>query len=143
MAGPPLPPDVLGATDPKAKIVMVGVFHFASPGLDAYKPVHTFDVMSSDRQTEIEEVAALLARFQPTKIAVEFRPERQARMDELYAEYLRGEYELGTNEVYQLGFRLARMMGHPRVHLVDAPARHYFTEEEYSEKLAWLEKSGA
>lgn len=145
-SSPPPPtwnqPDFLGSAEPKASVLMLGVFHFSNPGLDTYKPEHHFDAMSRDRQREIEDVVDRLARFQPTRIAVEFLPERQAKMDELYQQYVNGEHELGVNEVYQLGFRLAKKLGHPRVYLVDARARHYFTAEEYKERQAALEASG-
>ncbi len=136
-------PDFLRSAEPKASVLMLGVFHFSDPGLDGYKPEHRFDVMSPERQREIEDVVDRLSRFQPTKIAVEFPPARQAKMDELYQQYVNGEHELGVNEVYQLGFRLARKLGHPRVYLVDARARHFFTAEEYEERQAELEASGA
>lgn len=143
----PAPPqsqtDFLRSAEPKASVLMLGVFHFSSPGLDGYKPEYHFDAMSPERQREIEDVVDRLARFQPTKIAVEFLPARQAKMDELYRQYVAGEHELGVNEVYQLGFRLAKKLGHPRVHLVDARARHYFTAEEYEERQAKLEAGGA
>ncbi|HUP45579.1 MAG TPA: DUF5694 domain-containing protein [Thermoanaerobaculia bacterium] len=130
-------------SEARARILMLGVFHFSNPGLDAYKPKHTFDTTSPQRQREIAEITELMAAFRPTKIAVEFRPQRQDEIDELYRKYLRGEYELGTNEVYQLGFRLAAKLGHDRVHLIDAPARHLFTQKEYEEKLGSLEARAA
>ena len=143
VSSPPVVPDFLGAADPKADLLLLGVFHFANPGRDTYKPVHTFDVMSPERQREVEEIVDLLAaRFRPTKVAVEFPPSRQAKIDELYQQYLRGEYGLETNEVSQLGFRLARKMGHPRVYLVDAPARYLIPPPEYKDRIAALEARG-
>lgn len=116
----PAPEDFLGGNSPKAHLMLLGTFHFSNPGRDSYKPRFVVDILSEERQRELEEVVALLAKYRPTKIAVEFMPERQARVDSLYSEYLAGRHTLGTNEVYQLGFRLARRLGHPKVYLVDA-----------------------
>lgn len=106
---------------PRAQVLVLGTFHFADAGLDAYKPRFDIDVRSPERQREVEDLVERLAAFRPTKVAVERRPERQAELDSLYEAYLRGTYELGPNEIYQVGFRLARRMGHERVWAVDAP----------------------
>ena len=67
----------------------------------------------------------LIRRFQPTKVAVEVTPDVQGRLDERYAQYLSGEYELGSNEVFQLGFRIAGMLGHERVYCIDTDGRRF------------------
>ena len=136
-------PDFLNESAPKAKVLMLGVFHFSNPGLDAYKTQHAFDVTTQQRQKEVAELITLLAAFKPTKIALEFKSSRQAEIDKLYQQYLRDEYELGTNEVYQIGFRLARRLGHSRVYLVDAPARYYTPYKEHQERVKSLENTGA
>jgi hypothetical protein len=120
---PPVIDPFLGR--PRRKVLLLGTFHFEDAGLDGYKPRHDIDILSARRQAEIEEVVGALAAFDPTKIAVEWLPEHQERTDEQYRKYLAGEFELGANEVYQLGFRLARRLGHDRVHLVDARGRAY------------------
>jgi hypothetical protein len=107
---------------------LLGTFHFADAGLDAYRPRYTVDVRAPERQHEVEDLVERLAAFAPTRVAVEQRPERQAALDSLYRAYLAGTYELGANEVYQVGFRLARRLGHEHVWAVDAPHRTYFPE---------------
>ena len=70
---PPLrPPDVLAGV-PKAKVLLVGTFHFDDPKLDTYKPKFPYDTMSVARQREIAGAAAALAAWRPTKIGLEFR----------------------------------------------------------------------
>ncbi len=113
-------PDFLGAREPHAQLLLVGTFHFQDAGLDAYKPKFPLDVLSPARQREVREVVDRLAAFRPTKVAVEFPRERQARLDSLYADYLAGKLEGRTNEIFQLGFRLARQLGLKRVWAVDA-----------------------
>src|SRR5256885_5519416 len=62
---------------------------------------------------------AVLKRFQPTKIAVERDP-GDNRLSKDYADYLAGKHELTRNEIEQLGFRLAKELGHKTVYGVDA-----------------------
>lgn len=134
-------PDVLDRAGPKAEIMMVGTFHFARPGRDAYQEQFPVDVMTPERQREIEDVVERLARFRPTRIAVEQMPMQQPRLDSLYRAYLAGTYSLGVNEVTQLGFRLAKRMGLPRVVAIDAREREYepgMTEALYDSKVRAL-----
>ena len=110
---------------PDARIMLLGMFHFQDRGLDWYKPQIDFDVFSEERQGEIADVVELLAAFQATKIAVERTQDQQHEIDLDYLEHLRGEYRLPADEVYQLGFRLAKRLGHDRVWCVNAWDRHY------------------
>ena len=111
--------------EPEAKVLLLGTFHFKDAGLDSYKPQFDIDIQSPERQAELAAVIEALARFEPTRIAVEVKPERQAVIDQRYQAYGRGEFELTSNEIYQLGFRLAKKLGHERVYAVDAEARYY------------------
>lgn len=134
----PAVPDFLNERGTRAELLLLGVFHFADPGLDAYKPRFTVDIRSPKRQLEVEDVVNRLTEFRPTKIALEWRTSDQPRADSLYRAYLAGTYELGTNEVYQLGFRLAKKLGHSRVYLVDAPGRAYLSDAEGRAQAASL-----
>lgn len=116
---PPEPPSPLG------EILLVGTFHFVDAGLDSYRPEHDIDVLSPERQAQIEDLVERLAGFEPTKVAVEAMPAGQAELDERYRRYLVGEFDLPSNEIYQLGFRLARRAGLDGVHAVDAERRFY------------------
>ena len=116
---PPLrPPDVLAGI-PKTKVLLLGTFHFDDPKLDTYMPKFPYDTMSPARQQQIAAVAAALASFRPTKVALEFREESKAKIDQRYADYVAGKWELTANEVYQLGFRVAHAAGLPRVDGID------------------------
>jgi hypothetical protein len=110
---------------PQAQVMLLGTFHFQDAGLDRYKPQHDADILSDQRQREVDEVVRCLSRFLPTKIAVERRPNRQAEIDREYRAYLDGVFQLPGSEVYQLSFRLARELGHDRVYCVDAWGRYY------------------
>lgn len=108
-----------------AKILLLGTFHFQGRGLDRFKPQFAFDVFSERRQREIAEVAELLVAFRPTRIGIERTALWQEEIDREYQAYLRDEFELPGDEVYQLGFRLARRLGHAGVYCVNAWGRHY------------------
>ncbi len=119
-----------------AKIMILGTFHFDDAGLDGYKPKHRLDLLSSRRQQEVAALLDSLARFRPNKIAVEWRSEQQAALDAEFARYLLGsEGSVGPNEIYQLGFRLARRLGHKRIHAVDARERPEFKIVHTTEQL--------
>jgi uncharacterized protein DUF5694 len=131
-------PDFLDATAPKAELLFLGVFHFDDKGLDAYKPKFKLDVLSPQRQREIEQLVEQLAAFRPTVVAVEALPGEQARLDSTYAVYESGNFRLGANEVYQLGFRLAKRVHLQRVTAADAESRTYMTEAEAMAKVKSL-----
>ena len=101
-----------------AQVLVLGTYHFANPGLDVVQ-VEVDDVLSATRQAEIRDLAESLARFRPTRVAVEQLPSAAAGLDSLYAAYRAGAHEPGRDETEQLGFRIAAMLDHPRVHPID------------------------
>ena len=120
---------------PQAQILLLGSFHFQDKGLDAYQPQHQLDVFADQRQREIEDVVQRLARFAPTRIAIEDDPANQARVDDAYQAYAGEDAPLGPWESHQIGFRLAKRLNHPRVWCVNASDRHYESPsapEEYA-----------
>ena len=54
----------------KAQVMILGVYHFDNPNLD-YVKSNTDDHLSPKRQAEIAKVVELLAKFNPTRIALE------------------------------------------------------------------------
>lgn len=125
----------------RARMLLLGTFHFDDPGLDDYKPQFPWDPHTPTHQREIEDVVERLAQYAPTRIALEWPATRQARLDSLYRAYREDDAPLAADERQQLGFRLARRLGHDRVYAVDAPARSYFpdmTQEEYEARVARL-----
>ena len=131
----PDPADLLLAGAKKAELLFLGTFHFDDAGLDAYKPRFKLEVMAPARQRELELLVKHLASFRPTKIALEVKRSAQARLDSLYSDYLRGTREFGPNEIYQIGFRLAKLLGLSRVYAVDAEARSYLNDDQVRAKL--------
>ena len=105
------------ATGERARVMILGVYHFDSPNLDCVKSAKV-DHLSEPKQTEIAEVLERLAVFAPTKIVLEALPE-DTRIQERYASYLQEKCTLAGDEREQLGFRLARRFAHPRLYLAD------------------------
>ena len=101
----------------RAEVLVLGVFHLANPGHDIVNS-QVDDVLAPKRQQEIAELATALARFKPTKVAVE--NDAQRALNERYARYRAGQYVLSANETDQIGLRLAKMLGHDSVYAVDA-----------------------
>ncbi|MFY0604808.1 MAG: hypothetical protein JXQ93_12790 [Flavobacteriaceae bacterium] len=122
-------------------LMILGSFHFANPGLDSYKPKYEINIFSEQKQKELKEVLAVIKKFAPTKIAVEWSATRQKRLDSLYSAYLEGKFKLRSNEIYQIGFRLAKMLGHKKVYAVDAPVKKglsRMTKEEVKKKEGYF-----
>lgn len=102
------------AAEAPAQIMLIGTFHFSNPGHDLHN-VQAVDVLAPQRQKELQAITRSLARFKPTLVAVEW-PEKKA--SERYADYLAGKPP-SSNEVEQLGFRLAAAQGLRTVHGID------------------------
>ena len=101
--------------------MLLGTFHFDNPGLDAvkYTPI---DVMQPEQQAYVVALSERLARFAPTKVLLEYTDDADEKINQRYRDYLAGKFELRKNEVYQVGFRVAKLMGHKRVYGFDAAA---------------------
>jgi opacity protein-like surface antigen len=103
---------------PWPQVMVVGTVHFHNPGQDAVKSALD-DVLSQKRQQEIGALVASLARFKPTKIAVERPPSEDATLNASYRGFLAGTYTLTRNEIDQVALRLAKQLGHPKVYPID------------------------
>lgn len=123
---------------PQTEVLILGTFHFKDAGLDSYKPEYDVDITSSKRQHELNLILGKLKQFKPDAVGLEFKPDQQEAMDEKFQKYLNGQLQLPANEIYQIGFRLAAQLEHPKVFGVDARARYYselsgLNQEEYQE----------
>jgi hypothetical protein len=101
----------------RPEILILGTYHMANPGHDIYN-MHVDDVLSPKRQQEITQLIEVLKRFRPTKIAIESEVGSKRRVGE-YADYVAGKFTLSTNEIDQIGYRLAKELGHRTIYPVD------------------------
>lgn len=107
------------ATPPsRAQVLVLGTYHMANPGLD-YANMEADDVRTPKRQQELEALAARLAAWKPTKIAVEVLPARDSMVQARYAQWRAGGMRDQRGELYQVAFRLADRLGHARVYPID------------------------
>ena len=110
----------------KPTIMILGSGHLANPGADAFN-FKMDDVLAPKRQREIEQLVQQLREFKPTKIALEIDERFDAEVNADYRGYLEDTNELKRGESNQIGFRLAKQMGHSKLYCV-----YYF--RNYSEE---------
>ncbi|MFN8547475.1 MAG: DUF5694 domain-containing protein [Candidatus Eisenbacteria bacterium] len=109
---------------PPARVMLLGTFHFDNPGHDAVK-FTPIDVMLPEQQEYVVDLARRLSDFAPTKVVLEYPSSRDSLINARYADYIAGRLELPRNEIYQLGFRVARLRKHARVYGFDAALREH------------------
>ena len=102
----------------KPTIMILGSTHLSNNTLDAFN-IKMDDVRAPQRQREIEQLVEQLKAFKPTKIALEVDEIYDAEVEANYQGYLKDTYKLNRSEHDQIGFRLAKQMGHPKLYCVD------------------------
>lgn len=115
----------------KPEVMILGVFHFDESG-DSYQPAHKPDILSDKKQREIDSLIEKIARFKPTKILFELdRISRDSVVNDRYHRYLKGEFNIAdkANEIYQVGFKLAKKLSHQRIYCSDASAEWFGTND--------------
>lgn len=110
-----LPADRLDGP-PLAEVLVLGSYHMGNPGRDIFN-LKADDVLAPKRQAEIRELLDVLARFRPTKIAIE--ADSNSPKIKQYQDYLAGKYELGRDERDQIGFRLGKELNLPKIYGID------------------------
>lgn len=86
------------------------------------------DVLSPQGQTEIGELLERLEKFRPTKIVVEWDIKSDSMLRCRYEDFMSDRFELSSNEIYQLGFKLGKRLGLPKIWAVDSPL--WFAQEK-------------
>ena len=100
------------------QVMILGSYHMGNPGLDQVN-VEVDDVTAPKRQRELAVLTEQLARFAPTKVAVEMVPKRDTFAIAEYAKFTPAALLKDRNEIVQIGFRLAHRMKHPSVFAID------------------------
>lgn len=111
----------------KIRVMTLGVFHFNYPNLDKHQIAtgNEIDVLLPEYRAQIKRLVSEMKKFKPEHIAVEVEPKYQAEFDSLYNSYLKGKFKLGRDEVYQIGFRLGKVLGIKHLTCVDEQGRYY------------------
>lgn len=100
------------------QVMVLGTYHMANHGRDVHNPTAD-DVLSPRRQAELASVAAAVAEFRPTRVMVERQVERPDLAVSEYSSFTTADLARERSEVFQIGFRLARLVGLPTVEGVD------------------------
>jgi len=103
-----------------AEVLILGTYHMENPGRDLINPPAD-DVLEAQRQAELQELVARLARFEPTHVAVEMTPGEQGRLEGWYRSFVEGSSKPSRSEIYQIAFPLAAQMNLERLQAIDSP----------------------
>lgn len=97
----------------QVQVMVLGTFHFSQQD--------ELDVLSEARQRELADLLRSLEGFSPHRVAVEYPRTRDDELNESYRRYLElpADSLTSSNEIVQVGFQLARRLGHDRVYGVD------------------------
>jgi hypothetical protein len=118
------------ATSAQPYLLVLGVPHFANHHRDIVN-ANVEDVLTPARQREIERLVTALAATRPNHVADEWSTTKQASLDERYAAYRAGRYVLSSDEVDQIGLRLAAMLNLRRVDAVNWLEEAPGTDDDY------------
>lgn len=100
------------------EILLVGTFHLADTSdLNALSEKDKSKYSDND----FEQLAIDLAKFQADQVFVEYPLHLQEHLTSIYssAEVDEINEAFKKNEIYQIGFRLAKMLGHDAIYAVD------------------------
>lgn len=107
--------------------MLLGKFHFAGEQVDVSTTPADLrvNILSQTRQAQVDEVINQIARFKPTKIAVEASPNTKNYIDSIYRAYRKGNFQGDKrvrvdDELYQIGFKFADRLGHSELFPIDA-----------------------
>jgi Family of unknown function (DUF5694) len=123
------------ASPPPIQVMILGTYHMDSPGLDLIN-LEVDDVTKPRRQKELSELSEQLAKFAPTKVAVEMVPRLDDPTVPAYEKFSAETLSKDKNEIVQIGFRLAHRMKHTSVYAIDEQSEtvNYFPFDKLS---AW------
>ena len=104
----------------RAKVLVVGTFHFDYPGLDALKEAEEdkIDVLQEPKKSEVSALVQYIRQFRPNKIAIEAHPRWEAGRK--FREYRSGGHRDQRDERYQLAMRIGLEEGLDTLFSVDA-----------------------
>lgn len=134
-------PSLASAQQP-IQVMVLGTYHMGNPGRDVHN-MTAEDVRSPRRQQELETLAAALAEFRPTKIMIEKETEGPGFSVADYAAFTPATLAESRDERVQIGYRLARKLGHRTVYGIDEKGDDnepdYFP---YGALVTYAEKNG-
>ncbi len=103
----------------RPSIMILGTDHFEKSAVQDYGKTEELDIFSQRKQMEIGSVITCLIEYAPTKILLEYPLKQQLKLTNEYQDFLSGNLKLSANERHQIGFKLAKELGHPNIFAVD------------------------
>jgi len=100
------------------RVLILGTYHFDNPGHDLHN-MKVDDVRTPEKQAELADVAARLARFNPNKIAVEAVSERDDLTTKKFDGFTPDMLTKNADERVQIAFRLSHNLGQKSVYGID------------------------
>jgi len=103
---------------PPIQVMVLGTYHFGNPSLDLHN-MKVDNVLTPAKQDELADVAARLAKFNPTKIAIEALSDRADFGTRQFAEFTSEKLTTNPDERVQIAYRLAHQLGQKIVYGID------------------------
>jgi hypothetical protein len=94
----------------RIQVMVLGTYHFDNPGQDLHN-MKVDSVLTTAKQAELADVASRLAKFNPTKIAVEAVSDRPDFVSNKFEGFTVEKLSKDPDERTQIAFRLAHQLG--------------------------------
>jgi hypothetical protein len=104
------------------QVMVLGTYHFDNPGQDMHN-MKVDSVLTPAKQAELAEVASRLAKFNPTKIAVEALSDRTDFVTNKFDGFTAEKLSKDPDERTQIAFRLAHQLGQKSVYGIDEQSK--------------------
>ncbi len=113
------------------QVMVLGTYHFGNPGLDMHN-MKVESVLTPEKQAELADVATRLAKFKPTKIAIEALPDGPDLVTKKFDGLTEESLTKNPDERVQIAFRLAHQLGQSAVYGIDEQSEsiNYFPFEK-------------
>lgn len=104
------------------EVMVLGTWHLAGSSSNIVD-VDGPDVLTSKRQVELQQLAERLVQFKPTVVAVERETAAPDFIDKDFYNFESAMLRDNANEVVQIGYRIAAMIGLEQVYGIDEKTR--------------------
>ena len=106
----------------RIQVMVLGTYHFDNPGQDLHN-MKVDSVLTPSKQAELADLASRLAKFNPTKIAVEALSDRSDLVSNRFDGFTSEKLITDPDERTQIAFRLAHQLGHKSVYGIDEQSK--------------------
>jgi hypothetical protein len=106
----------------RIQVMVLGTYHFDNPGQDLHN-MKVDSVLTPAKQAELADVASRLAKFNPTKIAVEALSDRPDFASNKFDGFTSEKLITDPDERTQIAFRLADQLGQKSVYGIDEQSK--------------------